>query len=164
MSETTSPQTTWTAGMTKGVAPRELIAELKRNKSAPDFEEEEEDSLPSGSHPLDILRRGRKEENSLAKSRSLPPKDSSKELLSKQSAGLMSKASGGEFDTLSSAQVVIMFSAAQVLPSSNQHISLQVHAEEASASLPVLGSFLVYELGYKASSHSSFAGRHCPCC
>ena len=93
--------------MTKGMAPKELIAELKRNKSAPDFEEENEDSLPSGSHPLDILQRGRKEKDSLAKSSSLPPKDSSKELMSKQSGGLLSKASGVDFDTLSSAQVTL---------------------------------------------------------
>ena len=94
--------------MTKGVVPKELIAELKRNKSAPAFEEDEEDSLPSGPHPLDILQRGRKGSDSLAQSSSLPPKDSSKELLAKQS-GLMSKASGVDFDTLSSAQVTYAF-------------------------------------------------------
>ena len=103
--ETASPQTTWTAGMTKGMAPKELIAELKRNNSAPAFEEEEEDSLPSGSHPLDVLQKGRKGSDSLAKLSSLPPKDSSKDLFSKQSGGLMSKGSGGDLDTLSSAQV-----------------------------------------------------------
>lgn len=41
-----SSQSTWTAGMTKGLPAKELVAQLKRNRSAPDLEESEESSTP----------------------------------------------------------------------------------------------------------------------
>ena len=39
--ELASPQQTWTAGMTKGVPPPELVAQLKRNRSAPTLDDQE---------------------------------------------------------------------------------------------------------------------------
>ena len=42
--------------MTKGVPPKELIAQLKRQRSAPSPEGEVEEGLPQGLHPLDVLR------------------------------------------------------------------------------------------------------------
>lgn len=100
LSDTASPQTTWTAGMTKGVPPKELIAELERNRSAPiSPEDQDEAGVTPGSHPLDVLYGEKKaKENSLAKS--------SSGLDTKASAGLMSKPSGADFDTLSSNQVL----------------------------------------------------------
>ena len=99
-SETASPQQTWTAGMTKGVPPKELIAQLKRNRSAPDPEEEGgvgAGGVAPGSHPLDVLYGNKGKADEVARSSSgLPGKDS---------LGLKSKSSGPDFDTFSSAQV-----------------------------------------------------------
>lgn len=102
-SETTSPQQTWTAGMTKGLAPKELIEQLKRNRSAPSLEEGVETESPPA-HPLDVLRAGRKVSDSLAQSSDSLEK-SSTGLPGKDPAALTSKGSGADFDTLSSFQV-----------------------------------------------------------
>ena len=52
-SETTSPQQTWTAGMTKGVPPRELIQQLKRNRSAPALDDAADEAAGISGAPSD---------------------------------------------------------------------------------------------------------------
>jgi len=47
--------------MTKGLPPKELIAQLKRQRSAPDPKEEE--GVSQSLHPLDVLRGGKAKGN-----------------------------------------------------------------------------------------------------